>query len=488
MVETPPTPSTSTKAAAGSIPGSGAAASATPCPGCGKGVDALRAGHVAIYDGLFLYYCDATCKALHLRAIASTLGDDVPTLDPPAVAERLVALAASEASSSNGKHAEHHANGRNGERSAPVPTLEVPTFLPAAPAATVSIEAPDDDAADTKVDLAPVLAPDVILVEHSSSSIVPRTLRSPLPAPMAERPAPPGVTLPPAERARRAVSVVGGAAGLLTLLLVIADVGLAVRLGLACIAAVALVARLFLSPRDAADANPLAAALPVLGALGAALVAYATEDAHADAITILAGVAASIAITAEEAVAWARDEVDAERARIGQALDVESRVLRGDGPSTMQRDVKAGEIVLVEEGGVVGVDGVVRGGSAVVVPWHAAPIEMAKGEGDAIVAGARVVSGRVRVVTAWAGGSGPGRGRSARGRCGPTSRLRWRAWRVLSSNGGRRPSPPWRPSRPSGAVAPADGWTPRRRRAPCGSRSGGAASSPRWPWSTRAPR
>src|SRR5438094_9077484 len=62
--------------------------SSLACPGCGKGIDALRAGHVAIYDGQFLYYCDARCKATHLLAIAQHVGDEVATLDPPAVAER----------------------------------------------------------------------------------------------------------------------------------------------------------------------------------------------------------------------------------------------------------------------------------------------------------------------------------------------------------------------------------------------------------------
>src|SRR5262245_43896780 len=68
-------------------PGSG-----PTCPGCSKAVDPLRAGHVAIFEGHFLYYCDATCKALHLRAIAEHIGDEVATLDPPAVASLARAL------------------------------------------------------------------------------------------------------------------------------------------------------------------------------------------------------------------------------------------------------------------------------------------------------------------------------------------------------------------------------------------------------------
>ena len=66
---------------------------------------------MAIYDGLFLYYCNATCKALHLRAIASHIGDDVPTLDPPAVAERLSAALSSGKSVGEGPTVENGGGG-----------------------------------------------------------------------------------------------------------------------------------------------------------------------------------------------------------------------------------------------------------------------------------------------------------------------------------------------------------------------------------------
>src|SRR3954453_17429522 len=71
------------------------ASSSSLCPGCGKAVDALRAGHVAIYDGHFLYYCDSRCKAAHLLLVAQHVGDDVATLDPPAVMERMATMPAS---------------------------------------------------------------------------------------------------------------------------------------------------------------------------------------------------------------------------------------------------------------------------------------------------------------------------------------------------------------------------------------------------------
>ena len=373
--------------------------SSSVCPGCAKPVDTLRAGHVAIYDGVFLYYCDASCKALHLREIASHLGDDVPTLDPPAVAARLATHPNGHAASShaaNGHAANGHAaNGHNGANGAhPSPAAISAPLPPVAPTAPPSPSFLSASTVAPAIEAAP------------SSPELPRTLRSPVP------PRPPSSPLPeliparvasPKERARSAVSIVGAAAGLLVPLLVIGDVGLGARLAFASLAAVALIARLALTPRDLADASPLVVAVPAVGALGAAVLSFLANDPHAASIAVLAGLSASIGIAVEEAISRARGEVDATRRRIAVALDVPSRVLRGDGPSETLCDVKSGETVLVEAGDVVGVDGVASEGTAIVVPWHGATIDMEKSEGDAIVAGARIVSGALRVVTAWAG-------------------------------------------------------------------------------------
>jgi P-type Cu+ transporter len=368
--------------------------SSSVCPGCAKPVDTLRAGHVAIYDGVFLYYCDASCKALHLREIASHLGDDVPTLDPPAVAARLATHPNGHAASSHAANG-HAANGHNGANGAhPSPAAFSAPLPPVAPTAPPSPSFLSASTVAPAIEAAP------------SSPELPRTLRSPVP------PRPPSSPLPelisarvasPKERARSAVSIVGAAAGLLVPLLVIGDVGLGARLAFASLAAVALIARLALTPRDLADASPLVVAVPAVGALGAAVLSFLANDPHAASIAVLAGLSASIGIAVEEAISRARGEVDATRRRIAVALDVPSRVLRGDGPSETLHDVKSGETVLVEAGDVVGVDGVASKGTAIVVPWHGATIEMEKSEGDAIVAGARIVSGALRVVTAWAG-------------------------------------------------------------------------------------
>ncbi len=54
------------------------------CPACGKAVDPLRAGQVAILGGTFSYFCDLQCKLLHLRGPSF----DQETAAPPLVGYR----------------------------------------------------------------------------------------------------------------------------------------------------------------------------------------------------------------------------------------------------------------------------------------------------------------------------------------------------------------------------------------------------------------
>ena len=56
------------------------------CPTCGKSVDPLRAGHVALLGERFHYFCSQTCSAQFLEPHHSRLTEE--TREPPAVAER----------------------------------------------------------------------------------------------------------------------------------------------------------------------------------------------------------------------------------------------------------------------------------------------------------------------------------------------------------------------------------------------------------------
>jgi Cu+-exporting ATPase len=361
-----------------------APASGSSCPGCGKPVDPLRAGHVAVFDGVFLYYCDQRCKAVHLRAIAASLEDAV-TLDPPAVMERLApasherAMTSPAASTAPPPPVEPRASAppasferdRRGEEEeeeapaaevAPAPVLE-PVPVTTAPITMRSPSIPDADEVRVKVEPAPVVVVDEL------------------------RPPAPSVK----ERGRLATTVIACAAGLLVALAGFADVAAPVRLGLAGVAVAALVVRVALARRDAADAHALVASGPIAAAFGLAALAHAQGAAHEGAIALFAALAAAVAAATEEAIARAWREVEQARGGVQRALEEAARAAH------------AGEVLAFAAGETVAVDGAVASGEAVVIPWEGAPLEATKQEGDAVVAGARVVSGALRVTTAWSG-------------------------------------------------------------------------------------
>jgi Cu+-exporting ATPase len=80
------------------------------------------------------------------------------------------------------------------------------------------------------------------------------------------------------------------------------------------------------------------------------------------------------------------------------------RVVNGESTVEVEASqVKPGEQVVVEQGEVVGVDGIVAAGDAEVAPWTDSPVVLPKREGDAVVAGGTVISGRLRVTATFAG-------------------------------------------------------------------------------------
>ena len=362
------------------------------CPGCGLAVDPLRAGHVAILGGRFVYYCDASCKQAHsaLRAPLSTLSpDEIVTAEPPPVL-----VVDSGPRSIRGVPMPEPSSQMRPRLAAVLPEREV---TPAPPA-------PEPE-------------------------LAPRTLRSPPRASGVEVKAPPiAVDLPAPPPPLRAmaesattlrvdgpyrvpsavvvvVSALGIAAGLLA-----PSVGLlgaaasAARLPLAWFAACAALARVVLVRRDLAAVHPAVRMAPVLGLAAAATWARLTGDALGGTLAVLAGLAGAALIGTDLLVYYARAGVARARERIARELDVQVRVLHG-GETVMVRasEVKPGEQIVLEAGDVAGVDAVVTAGEALVAPWLDAPVDVPKREGDAIVAGARVKEGRLSALTTWAG-------------------------------------------------------------------------------------
>jgi len=340
-------------------PVSAPVSSSAVCPGCGKGVDPLRAGHVAILEGRFRYFCRPECKQEYLRSRGKPPEEDVPTARPPEVA--VDPLPSVQPSS----------------RARPrFPTPEPPPAREPASISRPTLPSPE-------VPLVATVEPDPMPARRSSPALQPRR-----------------------ERSFAAVDAAGIALGALAPAVALLGPGAeVVRLPLVVGSWLALVTRLLMTRRDPADPHPLSVAIPTGGAVLAAGWAAVVHDAHAGSIAVLAGLSSAVAVAVELLVARARARMNAARERIESALDVRARVVRAgdDALSVPAAEVRPGEQVVVEAGETAGVDATIVAGEARVVPFFGAQIEVVKREGDPIVAGARVLSSRLRLTTTWSG-------------------------------------------------------------------------------------
>lgn len=293
-------------------------ASDTRCGGCGEPLDTLRAGHVAVLGGEFVYFCGLQCKKQYLRTTAS--GADLPTAEPPSVSA-VAAPAAPVAREAGPPIAKRIRSERRRER-----TL---------------------DGVDVIGMICGVLVPASELVGHAADTV---------------------------------------------------------RLPLALTAFAALVARLLRVGRNSADPSTWVVVAPIVGTVVAAAWGWLVADPASAGMASLAGLSCAAALGNGALVMRARLGVDRARATIERRLDVQVRVVRRDAVTNIRAaEVRAGEAVVVEAGERVGVDGVITAGEAQVEPWLDAGVHVFRREGDAIVAGARIVAGRVRVTTAWSG-------------------------------------------------------------------------------------
>ncbi len=315
-----------------------------PCPACGKPVDPLRAGAVAIVGGRFLYFCERACKADHFMGVASTVvNDDVETAEPPAVSLHEPRAYA---------------------------TVDTSTDPPPPPDA--SLGAPSEP-------------------PHDEEPPPPSTLEGA--DPLADEPTAPASMLP------RALAALAIAAGLLVIgLPLLGTSGLSVRTPIGLFAAAVAVARQLLSRR----------AWVTIGSLvctGASVVwTHVQHDSHEGGLVSFLGLAAAVTVVTGELIGREREPIDRARRRIRDRLDIDVRLVDDKGTRVVgSHEARPGEQVVVDAGESVGVDGVVASGEALVVPWLDAPNDMTKREGDAVVAGASVVRGKLWITTTWAG-------------------------------------------------------------------------------------
>lgn len=180
--------------------------------------------------------------------------------------------------------------------------------------------------------------------------------------------------------------------------------GALLRLPLALVAALWLLPWTWLKPRAVGEENPwIAAAPPLLLVLVAALVT-ARSGPHAGALASTAGLGVASLVLSHLLVLSAGRDVRAREREIHSALEGEARVQRGEELAQLAASaIRLGDHVIVRSGETLVVDGVVASGEALVVPWLAATIEARKRDGDAVLAGLRVLDGEL-IVTATAVG------------------------------------------------------------------------------------
>jgi Cu+-exporting ATPase len=315
---------------------------------------------VAVLEGRFRYFCRADCKQTYLRAHGRPLEEDVPTAKPPDVArinDLVSGRALTPGPRSNGSAAAPSIATPLDEIEWPRARMEAPTRV------AVALEAPArparrDPRGDARRERA---LPFIEAAGIGMGALVP------------------------------AIELLGWVADVVRVPLVVGACG-------------ALALRLALARRDPSDPHPSVVLAPAACAGVAACWAHAVEDPRAVAVAVLAGLGCAVAIAVEMLVARARVRVLFARERIEQALDVRVRVIHGDDTITLPAsEIRPGEQIVVDAGELVGVDAVVTAGEARVVPWLDADVEVVRGEGDPVVAGARVVSNRLRMTTTWSG-------------------------------------------------------------------------------------
>jgi P-type E1-E2 ATPase len=337
------------------------AAPPVPCARCQKPVDPIRAPYVSATDDGFHFFCSTECQQTFLSSLqAAPSGPKIeasrrrePSLAPEPIAERSDShheLRRALHEVSNPGDSDFVLRSREGVGTAAVGNSE----LPRAPAATFA--------------------------------------------------APKGTTELDASTLLLVLAVLGA---LLSLALALAgdtSAALIARIVLAAVAASLLVFELATAPRNELSLPAALQASPSVACIAIAGAACAFDRSEAPALSTAA--ALLVIATAMNALLLrrCRATVEFERSQLKQALDSDAHRFH-DGSITVipGRDLRPGEEVVVGPGETVLADGSVVAGQAVIVPWHQSSEQITVSESACVVAGARVVEGRVRIGISWSG-------------------------------------------------------------------------------------
>ncbi|WP_437756029.1 HAD-IC family P-type ATPase [Sorangium sp. So ce1389] len=384
----------------------GPAVAPLPCSGCSKLIDPLRAGHVAIFDQRFHYFCNARCRHAFLGEAPPAPGDVRPAgLAGSGAPARGFSPGAPPAAGSHAAAPRAEPARAGADEGAPrVADLDAP-IVDAFPPVPLDERLPE----------LPVLDDDRALLEPIGNTI------------LSEEPQ--RYEAAEARDIGALLLVLAIIAGTLAVALTLAgDAKLVIgaRIVLATVSAGMLLGRAATTARDATDPHPAPMLAPVLGGLVAAVWALFGQDrALAAEAASLAGVIATASAISAWLIESARHRVFAERAWIASVLSTPARRPPGawaHGPAPVDRapprgddgsaegagdelyELRPGESVQVDTGEVVPVDLVVTGGDVEVLPWIGATTPARRRDGDPVVAGATVVRSRLVGACTFSGG------------------------------------------------------------------------------------
>ncbi len=129
---------------------------------------------------------------------------------------------------------------------------------------------------------------------------------------------------------------------------------------------------------------------PSFAGCAVAVSTWLLKDPAVDDAATFTGVAVAAAAFSIQLVERARQPIAAERLRIAEALSAAP-------------PLKPGEEVLIQAGDVLPVDGFVVAGEGLIMPWLGAVESVKRREGDSLLSGAQVISGKLRVRASYCG-------------------------------------------------------------------------------------
>jgi cation transport ATPase len=341
------------------------------CASCGSPVDPLRAARVAIFNDRFRYFCSSECRDRYDPVATRTPLPRPRPRRPGETLGRAQAVTVRE----DPRHDTLSTRRQTAEALAdvtedPVDALSEPLDVAAAHEAVLA-EREDPDA--EPLGAPPVIADDVVAPTDIGSLLL-------------------------------ALAMLGGTLAVALVLAGNSGVAQSSRVVVVLVACAALVAQYVMGERDPIEPHPAALLAAPVTAAAAALGARVLGHAHTSQALTLAGVVIACVAATVWVMQRARRAFDVEREHIAAELDQPGhRVVGDEVVEARAADLRPGEEIVVEAGETVPVDATVAAGNASVSPWLGAKAVEQRGEGDPIVAGARVLEGRLRVVVGWAG-------------------------------------------------------------------------------------